>query len=86
MKPTLIVFLLLFMRPAMIMHETAQHLAEAGLEIVDYPYDSNVAINDPLNEEQSHDEANLDRVPPLICGAGDAKIRPDKIGQSLVLK
>ena len=67
MKPTLIVFLLLFMRPAMIMHETAQHLAKAGLKIVEFPYDSNVAMNDPPIEEQNHDEANLDRVPPLIC-------------------
>ena len=86
MKPTLIVFLLFFMRPAMIMHETAQHLAEAGLKIVELPYDSKVAINEPLIEEQNHDEANLDRVPPLIREAGDAKFRPDKIGQSLVLQ
>ena len=76
MKPTLIVFLLLFMRPAMIMHQSAQHLAEAGLKIVEFPYDSKVAIDDPLNEEQNHDEANLDGVPPLICGAGDATKPP----------
>ena len=75
MKPALIVFLLLFMRPAMIMHETAQHLAEAGLKIVEFPYDSKVAINDPLNEEQNHDEASLDRVPALIHEAGDDHAR-----------
>ena len=64
----------------MIMHETAPHLAEAGVKMVGFPYDSKVAINDPLIEEQNHDEANLDRAPPLNREAGDAKIRPDKIG------
>ena len=53
---------------------------------MEFPYDSKVAINDPLIEEQNHDEANIDRVPPLIREAGDAKFRPNKIGQGLVLQ
>ena len=72
----------------MIMHETAQHLANRHGKIVEFPYDSKVAIIAPLVEEQNHDKAKLDRVPPLIHDAGDDHARygaaPRQICRQLV--
>ena len=42
---------------------------------MEIPYDSKVAIIAPLIEEQNHNKANLDRVPPLIHEAGDDHAR-----------
>ena len=44
-------------------------------KILEFTYDSKVAIIAPPIEEQNHDKANLDRVPSLIHEAGDDHAR-----------
>ena len=73
-KPTLIV-------PPLIHEAGDDHVRHCAAprrsrrQIVEFPYDSKVAINDPFIEEQNHEEANLDRAPPLIHEAGDDHAR-----------